>query len=218
LTAIAQKQSSKTLVAYFSATGTTEKAAKVVAEVTGGTLYEIQPAKKYTSADLDWHDKSSRSSEEMADAKSRPTLSSKAENLADYDTVYIGFPIWWNLAPRIINTFIESGDFSGKTVILFATSGGSSISNSEKELQKTYSNLKWQKGKLLNGATKEDAILTVNALRFRIFAVVLCPSLMQILISFISLIPPQTYSNLKWQKGKLLNGATKEDIKQWTKK
>ena len=138
LTAIAQKQSSKTLVAYFSATGTTEKAAKVVAEVTGGTLYEIQPAKKYTSADLDWHDKSSRSS------------------VADYDTVYIGFPIWWNLAPRIINTFIESGDFSGKTVILFATSGGSSISNSEKELQKTYSNLKWQKGKLLNGATKED--------------------------------------------------------------
>ena len=156
LTAIAQKQSSKTLVAYFSATGTTEKAAKVVAEVTGGTLYEIQPAKKYTSADLDWHDKSSRSSVEMADAKSRPALSSKAANLADYDTVYIGFPIWWNLAPRIINTFIESGDFSGKTVILFATSGGSSISNSEKELQKTYSNLKWQKGKLLNGATKED--------------------------------------------------------------
>lgn len=104
LTAIAQKQSSKTLVAYFSATGTTEKAAKLVAEVTGGTLYEIQPAKKYTSADLDWHDKSSRSSVEMADAKSRPTLSSKAENLADYDTVYIGFPIWWNLAPRIINT------------------------------------------------------------------------------------------------------------------
>ena len=110
LTAIAQKQSSKTLVAYFSATGTTEKAAKVVAEVTSGTLYEIQPAKKYTSADLDWHDKSSRSSVEMADAKSRPALSSKAENLADYDTIYIGFPIWWNLAPRIINTFIESGD------------------------------------------------------------------------------------------------------------
>ena len=152
----AQKKGGKTLVAYFSATGTTARAAKLVAETVDGTLYEIQPAKKYTSADLDWHDKSSRSSVEMADAKSRPTLSSKAANLADYDTVYIGFPIWWNLAPRIINTFIESGDFSGKTVILFATSGGSSISNSEKELQKTYSNLKWQKGKLLNGATKED--------------------------------------------------------------
>ena len=152
----AQKKGGKTLVAYFSATGTTEKAAKQVAEVIGGTLYEIQPVKKYTSADLNWHDKSSRSSVEMTDAKSRPALSSKPENLADYDTVYIGFPIWWNLAPRIINTFIESGDFSGKTIILFATSGGSSISNSEKELQKTYSNLKWQKGKLLNGATKED--------------------------------------------------------------
>ena len=156
ITVNAQKKGGKTLVAYFSATGTTARAAKLVAETVDGTLYEIQPAKKYTSADLDWHDKSSRSSVEMADAKSRPTLSSKAENLADYDTVYIGFPIWWNLAPRIINTFIESGDFSGKTVILFATSGGSSISNSEKELQKTYSNLKWQKGKLLNGATKED--------------------------------------------------------------
>lgn len=152
----AQKKGGKTLVAYFSATGTTARAAKLVAETVDGTLYEIQPAKKYTSADLNWHDKSSRSSVEMADAKSRPALSSKPENLADYDTVYIGFPIWWNLAPRIINTFIESGDFSGKTIILFATSGGSSISNSEKELQKTYSNLKWQKGKLLNGATKED--------------------------------------------------------------
>ena len=156
ITVNAQKKGGKTLVAYFSATGTTARAAKLVAETVDGTLYEIQPAKKYTSADLDWHDKSSRSSVEMADAKSRPALSSKAANLADYDTVYIGFPIWWNLAPRIINTFIESGDFSGKTVILFATSGGSSISNSEKELQKTYSNLKWQKGKLLNGATKED--------------------------------------------------------------
>ena len=156
ITVNAQKKGGKTLVAYFSATGTTARAAKLVAEAVDGTLYEIQPAKKYTAADLDWHDKASRSSVEMADAKSRPALSSKAENLADYDTIYIGFPIWWNLAPRIINTFIESGDFSGKTVILFATSGGSSISNSEKELQKTYSNLKWQKGKLLNGATKED--------------------------------------------------------------
>ena len=152
----AQTQSDKTLVAYFSATGTTEKAAKLIVEVTGGTLYEIQPEKEYVAADLDWHDKSSRSSVEMSDTKSRPALNNKSENFADYDTIYIGFPIWWNSAPRIINTFIESGDFSGKTIILFATSGGSSISNSKKELQKTYSNLKWQKGKLLNGATKED--------------------------------------------------------------
>ena len=155
LTAIAQKQSSKTLVAYFSATGTTEKAAKVVAEVTGGTLYEIQPAKKYTAADLDWHDKASRSSVEMSDSKSRPALYSKLGSLAEYDTIYIGFPIWWNLAPRIINTFIESGDFVGKTVIPFATSGSSSISNAEKELQTNYPGINWGKGRLLNGASRE---------------------------------------------------------------
>lgn len=149
-------QSDKILVAYFSATGTTEKAAKLIVEVTGGTLYEIQPEKEYVAADLDWHDKSSRSSVEMSDAKSRPALNSKPDNFADYDTIYIGFPIWWNSAPRIINTFIESNDFAGKTIIPFATSGSSSISNAEKELQETYPDLKWQKGRLLNGATKED--------------------------------------------------------------
>lgn len=151
----AQKKGGKTLVAYFSATGTTEKAAKLVAEAIDGTLYEIQPAKKYTAADLDWHDKSSRSSVEMADSKSRPALKSKLENLADYDTIYIGFPIWWNLAPRIINTFMESGDFASKTVIPFATSGSSGISNAEKELRKSYPGITWQQGKLLNGASRE---------------------------------------------------------------
>lgn len=154
VTANAQKQG-RALVAYFSATGTTEKAAKLVAEAIDGTLYEIQPAKKYTAADLDWHNKSSRSSVEMADFKSRPALKSKLENLADYDTIYIGFPIWWNLAPRIINTFMESGDFAGKTVIPFATSGSSSISNAEKELRKSYPGITWQQGKLLNGASRE---------------------------------------------------------------
>lgn len=156
ITINAQEQSNKTLVAYFSATGTTEKAAKLIVEVTGGTLYEIQPEKEYVTADLDWHDKSSRSSVEMSNAKSRPALKSKPENLADYDIVYIGFPIWWNSVPRIINTFIESGDFAGKMIIPFATSGSSSISNAEKELQETYPDMKWQKGQLLNGATKED--------------------------------------------------------------
>ena len=154
VTANAQKQG-RTLVAYFSSTGTTEKAAKLVAEAIDGTLYEIQPAKKYTAADLDWHDKSSRSSVEMADSKSRPALKSKLENLADYDTIYIGFPIWWNLAPRIINTFMESGDFAGKTVIPFATSGSSGISNAEKELRKSYPGITWQQGRLLNGASRE---------------------------------------------------------------
>lgn len=112
--------------------------------------------KKYTSADLDWHNKSSRSSVEMADALSRPALRSQPKNLAAYDTIYIGFPIWWNLAPRIINSFIEKGDFTGKILIPFATSGGSRISNAEQELKKAYPNLNWQKGRLMNGATKEE--------------------------------------------------------------
>ena len=145
ITVNAQKQSNRTLVAYFSATGTTEKAAKQIAEVTGGA-----------SADLDWHDKSSRSSVEMADASSRPALRSQPQNLAAYDTIYIGFPIWWNLAPRIINSFIEKGDFTGKILIPFATSGGSRISNAEQELKKAYPSLNWQKGRLMNGATKEE--------------------------------------------------------------
>ncbi len=152
----AQEQSNKILVAYFSVTGTTEKAAKLIVEVTGGTLCEIQPEKEYVTADLDWHDKSSRSSVEMSNAESRPALKSKPENLADYNIIYIGFPIWWNSAPRIINTFIESDDFAGKVIIPFATSGGSNISNVEKELRETYPDMKWQKGQLLNGATKED--------------------------------------------------------------
>ena len=128
----------------------------MVAKAAGADLYEIKPKTAYTKADLNWMDKKSRSSVEMADIKSRPALSSKPKNLADYNTVYIGFPIWWDLAPRIINTFIESCDLTGKTIIPFATSGGSSISNAEKELQKTYPTIKWQKGKLLNNASLED--------------------------------------------------------------
>ena len=145
ITVNAQKKGGKTLVAYFSATGTTARAAKLVAEAVDGTFYEIQPAKKYTATDLDWHDKASRSSVEMSDSKSRPALYSKLGSLAEYDTIYIGFPIWWNLAPRIINTFIESGDFAGKTV----------ISNAEKELQTNYPGINWGKGRLLNGASRE---------------------------------------------------------------
>ena len=92
----------------------------------------------------------------MADASSRPALRSQPKNLATYDTIYIGFPIWWNLAPRIINSFIEKGDFTGKILIPFATSGGSRISNAEQELKKAYPSLNWQKGRLMNGATKEE--------------------------------------------------------------
>lgn len=143
----------KVLVAYYSATGTTEGVAKLIAEATGGTLCEIQPEQAYTSADLDWTDKTSRSTKEMADAKSRPAIVKNLKDAESYDVIYIGFPIWWDEAPRVVNTFLESYDFAGKTVIPFATSGGSSISNSERVLKATYPKLKWQSGRLLNRAT-----------------------------------------------------------------
>jgi len=157
-TACAQKKekqsmdnnSSKTLVAYFSATGTTAKAARSITDITGGELFEIAPQNPYTDADLDWNDKQSRSSVEMNNAQSRPALKVKKADIAEYDVVFIGYPIWWDLAPRIINTFIESHDLKGKVIIPFATSGGSSISNSISELKKAYPDLDWKEGKLLN--------------------------------------------------------------------
>lgn len=152
-----KKQSdNKTLVVYFSATGTTAAAAEKLAQVTSGELYAITPAESYTSADLDWHDKQSRSSVEMNNSKSRPAIKEEKKNMADYDVVFIGYPIWWNLAPRIINTFIESHELKGKTVIPFATSGGSSIVNSVTVLKKTYPELNWKEGKLLNRMNESD--------------------------------------------------------------
>ena len=116
---------SKTLVAYFSASGTTAKTAQALAKAVNADLFEIKPAVPYTTADLNWQDKSSRSSVEMADHASRPALAEGDANIAAYDTVFIGFPVWWYIAPTIINTFLEGYDFSGKTIVLFATSGGS---------------------------------------------------------------------------------------------
>lgn len=145
----------KILVAYFSATGTTAQAAEKLADVTGGELYAITPAESYTSADLDWHDKQSRSSVEMNDPKVRPAIKSPKANIADYDVVFIGYPIWWNLAPRIINTFIESHNLKGKTVIPFATSGGSTINNSAATLKKDYPALNWKEGRILNRADEK---------------------------------------------------------------
>ncbi len=142
----------KILVAYFSATGTTERAAEKVASVTGGELYEITPAKAYTSADLNWNDKQSRSTKEMNDPNSRPAMKGSKENITDYDVIFIGYPIWWDLAPRIINSFIESHNLEGKTVIPFATSGGSSITGSATALKKAYPALNWGEGRLLNRA------------------------------------------------------------------
>ena len=148
---IMAQNNQRVLVAYFSASGVTAKAAEKVSEFTGGTLYAITPENSYTDADLDWRDKQSRSSVEMKDTKSRPALATdKALNTADYDVVFIGFPIWWDLAPRVINTFIESHDLKGKTVIPFATSGGSSLNNSAKQLKADYPELNWKEGKLLN--------------------------------------------------------------------
>ena len=116
---------SKKLVTYFSASGNTAALAKKLADAAGADLYEIKPAVPYTNADLNWQNKQSRSSVEMSDHSSRPAIADCNANIADYDTVYIGFPIWWYIAPTIINTFIEKYDFSGKRIILFATSGGS---------------------------------------------------------------------------------------------
>ena len=142
-------QTTKTIVAYFSASGVTATAAKELAKEKNADLYAIEPAQKYTSADLDWRNKQSRSSLEMNDPKSRPALKSQ-KLLADYDVIYLGYPIWWGVAPRIINTFIEQAELDGKTVIPFATSGGSGVEPSVSALKASYPKVKWQKGILMN--------------------------------------------------------------------
>lgn len=137
----------KILVAYFSATGTTKKVAEKLAKVTGGNLFEIKPQVEYTSEDLNWNDKKSRSSVEMNDEFSRPEIENVVENIDDYDTVFVGFPVWWYIPPRIIQTFIEKHNLSGKKIITFATSGGSEIKGSTYFLKKNYSDLNIIEGK-----------------------------------------------------------------------
>ena len=127
----------KILVAYFSASGVTAKAAGELAEVSGGDLYEIKPEIPYTRADLDWMDKKSRSSIEMNDPSSRPGIADRLPDMGKYDVIFVGFPIWWYVAPTIINTFLESYDFSGKTIIPFATSGGSGMGKTNEGLEKS---------------------------------------------------------------------------------
>lgn len=161
-TACAQKKSaattkkSKVLVAYFSATGTTKAVAEKIAAATGGTLHDIAPAKPYTAADLNWRNDQSRSSVEMHHAASRPELKTKKFDASAYDVVYIGFPIWWDLAPHAVNAFIESTSLKGKKVVLFATSGGSTIANSAKELKRTYPTLNWSGATLLNSPSQSE--------------------------------------------------------------
>ena len=150
----------KILVAYFSPTGTTRNVAKLVTEVTGADIYEIKPAVKYTNMDLDWDKKDSRSSVEMADPNSRPELADKNANIADYDTIFLGFPIWWYIAPHIVNTFLESYDFSGKTIVLFATSGGSGLGNTVNHLEHSAPDTKFIQGRVFHGHTEKGTVAT----------------------------------------------------------
>lgn len=146
----------KKLVAYFSASGVTKSAAEHLAKAAGADLFEIKPAVPYTRADLDWTNKKSRSSVEMNNPGSRPEIAERLSNMEDYDTVFIGFPIWWYVAPTIINTFVESYDFSGKTIIPFATSGGSGMGKTIEVLKPLCPGANWEKGKMLNRVSDRE--------------------------------------------------------------
>ncbi len=152
---------SKALVAYFSASGTTAKTAKKLAEAASADLYEIKPAIPYTPADLNWQDRHSRSSVEMNDHNSRPALADTNPDLSAYDTVYIGFPVWWYIAPTIINSYLESGDFSGKKIILFATSGGSGFGKAVQNLQPSAPDAEIIEGKVNPGAADFAALASM---------------------------------------------------------
>lgn len=152
---------SKSLVAYFSATGVTAKAAAKMAKAASADIYEIKPEVKYTKADLNWMNKHSRSSVEMNNKSIRPAIITGDIDLAPYDTIYLGFPIWWYVAPTLINTFLEAYDFSGKRIILFATSGGSGFGNTLAELQPSAPSAEFTEGKLLNGIITERKLAAV---------------------------------------------------------
>lgn len=154
---------SKKLVAYFSASGVTKSTAERIAKAAGADLFEIKPAQPYSKADLDWTNKKSRSSVEMSSPDSRPEIAEKLDNMADYDVVFVGFPIWWYVAPTIINTFLESYDFSGKTVIPFATSGGSGMGKTEEILHKICP-ANWKNGRVINRASDNDLSKWVDEL------------------------------------------------------
>ena len=156
---------SKILVSYFSASGVTEKAAEKLAAAANADLFEIKPVTPYTDADLDWTDKKSRSTIEMNDPTSRPEIAAKRENMSEYDTVFVGFPVWWYVEPRIIDTFLESYDFSGKTVIPFATSGGSGLGKTAENFRKILGkNVAVNDGKVINRADKAELQLWLKSL------------------------------------------------------
>lgn len=150
---------SRKLVAYFSASGVTRKAAEALAAAANADIYEIKPQIPYSSADLNWQDKNSRSSVEMSDRSSRPAIADTDAKIEDYDVIFVGFPIWWYVAPTIINTFLEKYDFSGKTMILFATSGSSGFGKTVDGLKGSVSETAViREGKLLNGYQSEEAL------------------------------------------------------------
>lgn len=151
---------SKKLVAYFSASGVTEKLAKTLAAAVGADIFEIRPEQPYTDADLNWQDKNSRSSIEMRDKSFRPAVADKIENMADYDTIYVGFPIWWYVAPTIINTFLEQYDLTGKTIVPFATSGGSGMGNTNTELAPSCKGAILKEGKKFSANTDKTELKT----------------------------------------------------------
>lgn len=156
---------SKILVAYFSASGVTKNAAEKLAKAANADLFEIKPVRPYTDADLDWTDKKSRSTVEMNDLSSRPEIANKCENMGSYDVVFVGFPIWWYVEPRIIDTFLESYDFSEKTVIPFATSGGSGLGKTAENFKKLLgANATVKDGKLLTRASETDVSDWVKSL------------------------------------------------------
>ena len=150
----------KTLVAYFSASGTTAKVAKDLAAATNADLFEIAPEQPYTRADLNWQDKKSRTTIEMNDEACRPAIAGKVADTAAYDTVFVGFPVWWYVEPRIIDTFLESYDFAGKTVVPFATSGGSGLGQAPKRMQALAPGAKVLAGGLLNGRPAQAELAT----------------------------------------------------------
>ncbi len=154
------------LIAFFSASGVTAALAQRLSRAAGADLFEIKPAVPYTSADLDWTNASSRSSVEMKNPASRPEIAEKLPSMADYDVVFLGFPIWWYVAPTIINTFLESYDFSGKTIVLFATSGGSPMGRTLEILRPLCNaSVKWLPAKMLNGATDSDLNAWLKSLK-----------------------------------------------------
>ena len=158
-------EGTKVLVAYFSATNTTKGVAEHIANGLNADLYEIVPEEPYTEADLNYNDDNSRSTIEMNDPSARPAISGSVENMEQYDIVFIGYPIWWGEAPRIVSTFMESYDFSGKTIVPFCTSGGSGIGSSDSNLEQLTSGADWLDGRRLNGSDSEETVMEwVNGL------------------------------------------------------